>query len=136
MKFFNLTLLLLFTELLFSGCTKGDRALLDFYLTQPRDPNLIGKWKSLNDPSMYQIYSEDGYIYNYSDGDINIAGVQGDCWYTEGDSILRRYFYTGSSVKGSKEQPARYYKIEDGYLYISEKNVFPVTPTYKREKKQ
>ena len=89
----------------FSGCTHDDKELLAFYLSQPRDSKLIGKWQFLADPSMFQIYNEDGYIYNYSDGDINPEGSQGDCWFTEGDSVLRRYIYTGSRFTLSKELP-------------------------------
>lgn len=118
--------------LITSGCTKDDKELLDFYLSQPRDPRLIGKWQFLIEPSMSQIYSEDGYIYNYSDGDINETGSRGDCWYTEGDSVLRRYFYTGSYLKGSIEYPAQYYKIEGDNLYLSDSNIFEVAPNYKR----
>lgn len=119
----------------FSACTHGDKELLDFYLSQPRDPKLIGKWQFLADPSMFQIYSEDGYIYNYSDGDINPEGIRGDCWFTEGDSVLRRYIYTGSRFTLSKELPIQYYKIEGDYLYINDNNFFRMTPTYKRVKK-
>ena len=46
----------------FSGCTHDDKELLAFYLSQPRDSKLIGKWQFLADPSMFQIYNEDGYI--------------------------------------------------------------------------
>lgn len=136
MRKLNLSLWILIILLPLSSCTKDDKELLDFYLSQPKDPRLIGKWQFLIEPSMSQIYSEDGYIYNYSDGDINGTGSQGDCWYTEGDSILRRYFYTGSYFTQSKEFPARYYKIEENYLYLSDNNSFGTTPTYKRVKEQ
>lgn len=135
MRKLNLSLWILIILLPLSGCTKDDKELLDFYLSQPKDPRLIGKWQSLIEPSMYQIYSEDGYIYNYSDGDINRTGSQGDCWYTEGDSVLRRYFYTGSRFTQSKEFPARYYKIEGDNLYLSDSNIFEVVPNYKRNTK-
>lgn len=136
MRKLNLLLWILIILLPLSGCIKDDKELLDFYLSQPKDPRLIGKWQFLIEPSMYQTYSEDGYIYNYSDGDINETGSQGDCWYTEGDSVLRRYFYTGSYFTQSKEHPAQYYKVEEDYLYISDNNSFGTTPTYKRVKKQ
>lgn len=129
-----LSLKVIATILTLTGCTKDDQNLRDFYLSQPRDPNLIDRWKSTNDPTMYQIYSEDGYVYNYSEGDIDINGSQGDCWYTEGDSILRRYYYAGSYFKSSKEYPARYYKIENDFLYISDKRSFEALPNYQRVK--
>lgn len=132
MKQFNLSLWILAFLFSLSGCGKDDKDLLDFYLSQPKDPRLIDRWRSLIEPSMYQIYSGDGYVYNYSDGDIHENGVQGDCWYTEGDSILRRYFYTGSHWTQSKELPAQYYKIEGEYLYISDNKSFGTKPAYKR----
>lgn len=137
MRKLNLSLWILIILLPLSGCTKDDKELLDFYLSQPKDPRLIGKWQSLIDPSMSQVYSEDGYVYNYSsDSNINGTGSRGDCWYTEGDSILRRYFYTGSYFTKSKEYSARYYKVEEDYLYLSDNNSFGTTPTYKRVKEQ
>lgn len=132
MKKLNLSLLILLILFSLSGCIKDDKELLDFYLSQPKDSNLIGKWQSLTDPSLYQIYGEDGYIYNYSDGDISKIQTQGDCWYTEGDSILRRYFYTGSYFTQSREFPMLYYKIREGLLYMSDSNSFDTIPVSRR----
>lgn len=136
MKKLNLSLLILLILTPLSGCDRDDKKLLDFYLSQPKDSNLIGKWQSLADPSMYQIYGEDGYIYNYSDWDISKTQTRGDCWYTEGDSILRRYFYTGSYFTQSKESPMLYYKIIEDFLYISERNYFDKVPVSKRMKEE
>lgn len=133
MKTKNLISVLLLSIIM--GCTKGDKELLDFYLSQPKDSRLIGEWHHPIDPSMITFYSEDGYIYNYPEGDINTKGSPGDCWYTEGDSILRRYFYTGSYFNSSVQYPAVQYKIEDNNLYLSDSNIFDSIPNYKRNKK-
>lgn len=136
MKKLCLSLLILLILLSLFGCDIDDKELLDFYLSQPKDSNLIGKWQSLADPSMYQIYGEDGYIYNYSDWGISKTQTRGDCWYTEGDSILRRYFYTGSYFTKSKESPILYYKIIEDLLYISDSKSFDKVPVFKRMKEE
>lgn len=118
------------------GCNKEDQDLRDFYLSQPRDFNLIGTWVSVSQSSTSEIYKEDGYIYVCSElMNGEIYSKKGDCWYTIGDSILKRYTYTDSHLYGSVEYPAKYYKIEGDSLYLSDSNIFKVSPNYKRNNK-
>lgn len=132
----NLRLLALAILSSLCGCNKEDQGLRDFYLSQQRDSNLIGTWVSTSQSSTFEIYKEDGYIYICSkllNGET--YNKKGDCWYTIGDSILKRYTYTGNYLYGSVEYPAKYYKIEDDNLYLSDSNIFEIAPNYKRNTK-
>ena len=75
----------------FSGCTHDDKELLAFYLSQPRDSKLIGKWQFLADPSMFQIYNEDGYSRFTLSKELPVQyyKIEGDYLYINDNNFFR-----------------------------------------------
>jgi hypothetical protein len=116
MKSIFKTVLMLFT--LFSvGCSKKDDDKIDYYLSQPRDADLIGWWIHENKQGNYSIY------FNFQQNGIFLVVEYEKEIYSE--YIYVTYWFTEKS-----ENKNILYKFEkhDGTLYksIENKNLYKV----------
>lgn len=81
-----------------SGCnnSKENEQITNFYLSQPRDQDLVGwwaEWDDVNRDSLFHWYRADGVALTdlkYYNGVIDLRGTgNNNYWYTENNNIHR-----------------------------------------------
>lgn len=124
--FFGLTIFLLST-FLSCGDKKEEEMMRDFYLSQKRDPNLVGWWFIEGDSGQdkrYQEFQSGGVLKDAyrKESDNKLYILKSDeYWYTKGDTLMI-YDYNESWMYGSREFAVGY-KISQSRdsLFLSDK---------------
>jgi hypothetical protein len=109
---------------MFTACSdKKNQETIDFFLSQPRDSELLGWWKLNTEiDSVFWHFKESGTIseLEYRDGNVYNDSEDWYYWYTEekdGKKILYE-FHPRGYLEG-KDYSSGYYKIEGDSLWNS-----------------
>jgi hypothetical protein len=115
------TVLVLFT-LFTVGCTdKKNQETIDYYLSQPRDSELLGWWKyDTENDSVFWYFKEAGTIgVLHMDGETSDYSESRYYWYTEkNDRKILHYFHPYGGLYAS-EYSHDYYEIKNDSLWVS-----------------
>jgi hypothetical protein len=109
--------------IMFTACTeKKNQETIDFFLSQPRDADLLGWWKYYTEnDSIFWHFKEPGTILvsPYMDGILWNTPENRYYWYTEEkDRKVLHYFCPRAWFEG-KDYSRGYYKIENDSLWLS-----------------
>jgi hypothetical protein len=110
-----------------SGCNKADEneRIMNFYLSQPRDPELVGWWAGVNSDgrdSLFHWYRADGVVLNdlkYYNGAIDLKGVSQSCYWYTNENVFH-WFHRRDSWKGWSPQAHHRYEIRGDELWTSD----------------
>ena len=123
MKNFIKIVLVLFVAIFSVSCNKKwNREKIEYYLSQPRDPELFGWWKIV-DPGFWNLKSS-GTIteasFTQSTNDYYIYESR-YYWYTEKTNDNRKilHLFEPSGVLEKKYEPSYYYLIRNDSLWIT-----------------
>jgi hypothetical protein len=123
-KMKKIKLVLSILVFMFTACSdKKNQETIDFFLSQPRDPELIGWWKwNTETDSVFWHFKESGTIseLEYKDGNVYNDSEDRYYWYTEEreEKKILYEFYPRGWFEG-KDYGNGYYKIEGDSLWKS-----------------
>jgi hypothetical protein len=113
------------TVLALAGCDKAgeNERITNFYLSQPRDPELVGWWADVSGAerdAVFHWYRADGVVLSdlkYYNGAIDLRGQPQIYWYTNGN--IFHWFHRNDSWKGWSPQATHEYEIRGDELWTT-----------------
>jgi len=123
------TVALLLLPLASCDNTRENERIANFYLSQPRDPQLVGwwaEWDEVNGDSLFHWYRADGVVHTdlkYRGGAIDMRGVwDNNYWYTKDGNI--HWFNRHDSWKSHSSQFHYRYEVRGDELWegITDRN--------------